>query len=178
MTGEAGVPAAVRLVRDFINTYEPQEDDETLPTPEHLRDWLAGRDLLPGNVRVTTAQLAAARRLREGLRTALYEGDAAALNEALAEVPVRLVLSSSGLVLAATGTTAVDRAMARLVDAIRASGQDSTWARLKVCARDSCRWAFYDESRNQARRWCSMAGCGNHIKMRRAYVARKQRRAT
>jgi predicted RNA-binding Zn ribbon-like protein len=46
-----------------------------------------------------------------------------------------------------------------------------------VCDRDTCRWAFYDASRNQARRWCSMAGCGNHIKMHRAYAARKRQAA-
>ena len=45
------------------------------------------------------------------------------------------------------------------------------WTRLKVCARDSCRWAFYDTSRNRSGRWCSMAGCGNIVKMRRAYRA-------
>jgi predicted RNA-binding Zn ribbon-like protein len=25
------------------------------------------------------------------------------------------------------------------------------------------------------RRWCSMAGCGNHVKMQRAYAVRKAR---
>jgi predicted RNA-binding Zn ribbon-like protein len=84
--------------------------------------------------------------------------------------PLRVIIVGA---LAPVRAAAFDRAMAALVDAIRACGQDSTWSRLKVCARDSCRWAFYDESRNQARRWCSMAGCGNHIKMRRAYAARK-----
>ncbi|WP_454085637.1 CGNR zinc finger domain-containing protein [Georgenia sp. Marseille-Q6866] len=64
-----------------------------------------------------------------------------------------------------------------IIVAIRCSAQDGTWTRLKVCARDTCRWAFYDASRNQARRWCSMAGCGNHVKMKRAYAARKQRTA-
>ncbi|MFI2651942.1 CGNR zinc finger domain-containing protein [Micromonospora fulviviridis] len=46
-----------------------------------------------------------------------------------------------------------------------------------MCDRDTCRWAYYDASRNQARRWCSMAGCGNHVKMRRAYAVRRGRRS-
>ncbi len=54
-----------------------------------------------------------------------------------------------------------------MLDAIRASTAAGEWERLKVCARDTCRWAFYDASRNHARRWCSMAGCGNYVKMRR-----------
>jgi len=28
-------------------------------------------------------------------------------------------------------------------------------------------WAFYDESKNRSRRWCSAAECGNLIKVRR-----------
>ncbi len=51
MTGEA-VPAAAELVRDFINTYEPQIDDESLTAPDALRDWFAGRGLLRGKARL------------------------------------------------------------------------------------------------------------------------------
>ena len=39
--------------------------------------------------------------------------------------------------------------------------------RLKVCDNDDCAWAFYDESKNRSRRWCSAAECGNLIKVRR-----------
>jgi predicted RNA-binding Zn ribbon-like protein len=171
MTDESAVPASARLVRDFINTYEPQVDDETLTAPARLRDWLADRDLLPRSARISAAQLAVALRLREGLRSALFDGDPAALNASLAAVPVRLVVTGSGPALVAAGRTPADRALAALVDAIR----DTSFERLKVCARHTCRWAFYDGSRNLARRWCSMAGCGNHIKMKRAYLARKSR---
>jgi predicted RNA-binding Zn ribbon-like protein len=66
-------------------------------------------------------------------------------------------------------------AVAGLLTAIDRAERDQTWERLKVCARDTCRWAFYDASRNRSGRWCSMAGCGNHIKMKRAYAARKSR---
>ncbi|MDR7381806.1 CGNR zinc finger domain-containing protein [Promicromonospora iranensis] len=54
-----------------------------------------------------------------------------------------------------------------MLDAVRRSEAAGDWERLKVCARDTCRWAFYDASRNHARRWCSMSGCGNYVKMRR-----------
>jgi predicted RNA-binding Zn ribbon-like protein len=95
------------------------------------------------------------------------------LDRVLAEIPMRLVFAGGGPHLAATGDSAVHRALGRVVDAIRQGGEDGTWARLKVCARDSCRWAFYDASRNQARRWCSMATGGNSVKIRRAYRARR-----
>ncbi len=182
MTGEA-VPAAAELVRDFINTYEPQIDDESLTAPDALRDWFTGRGLLRGRARLDAADLRVALAVREGLRAVLaghagHDADpaaAAALDRALAEVPLRVALGDGGFRLAPVRDTAFGRAMAGLLDAVRRCREEQTWTRLKVCDRDTCRWAYYDASRNQARRWCSMAGCGNHVKMRRAYAARTGR---
>ena len=42
-------------------------------------------------------------------------------------------------------------------------------ARVGQCADDRCGWLFLDTSRNQSRRWCSMADCGNRAKARRHY---------
>ena len=44
--------------------------------------------------------------------------------------------------------------------------------RLKVCANDACRRAFYDASRNRSRRWCDGARCGNRERVRRHRAAR------
>ncbi|MFI6043666.1 CGNR zinc finger domain-containing protein [Nocardia sp. NPDC051321] len=49
-----------------------------------------------------------------------------------------------------------------------------TWPRLKACREPSCRWAFYDHSRNHGRTWCSMNVCGNRVKVR----ASQRRRAS
>jgi predicted RNA-binding Zn ribbon-like protein len=46
---------------------------------------------------------------------------------------------------------------------------DGTWRRLKVCPGDHCGWAFYDHSRNQTGRWCSMSVCGGRAKARAHY---------
>jgi predicted RNA-binding Zn ribbon-like protein len=40
-------------------------------------------------------------------------------------------------------------------------------SRLRTCANPHCRWLFLDASRNKARRWCTMAVCGNRAKVRR-----------
>ncbi|HEV7931895.1 MAG TPA: CGNR zinc finger domain-containing protein [Actinomadura sp.] len=53
--------------------------------------------------------------------------------------------------------------------------RDWTWRRLKACPEDACNYTFYDTSRNGARVWCSMAGCGSKVKMR-AYRARARTR--
>jgi predicted RNA-binding Zn ribbon-like protein len=177
------VPPAIRLVRDFVNTYEPQTDEEFLASTDALRDWLAEQHLLPSDAAAEQADLTAAVTVREGLRNVLL-GHAGhnpdpeavdALRDTLADLPVRLDFDLGGYRLISTRTDPVGQALGQLLDAIRQSSQDGTWPRLKVCARDTCRWAFYDASRNQVRRWCSMAGCGNYIKMRRAYASRKSR---
>jgi predicted RNA-binding Zn ribbon-like protein len=41
--------------------------------------------------------------------------------------------------------------------------------RLKTCAGADCGWVFLDTSRNNTRRWCDMADCGNRQKARRHY---------
>ena len=57
-----------------------------------------------------------------------------------------------------------------------ASAVTGVWNRLKVCPNDDCAWAFYDESRNRSRRWCSMNVCGNCHKGPR--VLRQTRRVS
>jgi predicted RNA-binding Zn ribbon-like protein len=185
MSDKAAVPSAARLVRDFVNTFEPQIDQERLTTPDQLRDWFAERQLIPSDAKMRPADLATAVTIREGLRSVLlghagHPTDQTALeglNRALAAVPVRLALTDTGPRLVATGGAVLDQALVGLLDAIQQCAEDRTWARLKVCDRDTCRWAYYDASRNQVRRWCSMADCGNYVKMRRGYAARKNRKA-
>ena len=41
------VPRAVALLRDFVNTREPQEGTDDLPTPAALRDWCVRQGLVP-----------------------------------------------------------------------------------------------------------------------------------
>ncbi|MFC3105340.1 CGNR zinc finger domain-containing protein [Salinisphaera aquimarina] len=45
--------------------------------------------------------------------------------------------------------------------------------RLKSCEHSGCILFFYDTSKNNARRWCSMATCGNRAKAK-AHYARKR----
>jgi predicted RNA-binding Zn ribbon-like protein len=57
--------------------------------------------------------------------------------------------------------------MGRIVAAVYAAMADPEWRRLKLCGSSTCRWAFFDRSRNQSSRWCTMASCGNREKARR-----------
>ena len=80
--------------------------------------------------------------------------------------PERLVLSSrgGGSVDVAVGTL--------LVIAVRAM-IDGRWRRLKACPGEHCGWVFYDHSRNNSSRWCSMAVCGGRTKARSHYRRRR-----
>lgn len=50
--------------------------------------------------------------------------------------------------------------------------------RVKVCAsEDGCNYLFVDTSKNNSRRWCSMADCGNTAKSRRLTEKRRASRA-
>jgi CGNR zinc finger len=67
---------------------------------------------------------------------------------------------------------------ADLVAAALAATARGDWYRLKLCAADDCRWAFYDDSRNGLGRWCAMRVCGNRIKTKRYRAQRHGRTPT
>ena len=173
-------PSAVRLLRDFVNTAEPQLGTDQL-VPSTATGCLRRLGLLAADGGVAAANLPLLVGVREGLREVLlgHAGHASAANELddlLAAVPVTLRLADGTVTLAAVEDRAAHRVVAALLSAVVAAPQEE-WVRLKVCARDSCRWAFFDSSRNRSGRWCSMAGCGNIVKMRRAYRTRTARTA-
>jgi predicted RNA-binding Zn ribbon-like protein len=181
MAGEATIPDPVRTVRDFVNTAEPQTGGEQFTNPGELRSWLASHELLAPSAALTAADLQRALAIREGLRVALqahagHPVDAAALeplHTALDRTPLRLRFAAAGR---RRLDPAADDPLGGLVAVLARASECDGWDRLKVCASESCRWAYYDSSRNRSGRWCSMAGCGNQVKMRRAYAARKRGR--
>ena len=161
---------AMELLIAFVNTHDLDNDTDALATPEDLRTWLHSQGLLASGARVTAQDVAEARALRAGLRTALLAHDGHA--EATATAPVetsidlRLVIAADGSVVLAPADDGVAAALARIVAPIPAAAADGTWMRVKACPKSSCQWAFYDQSRNRSRRWCSMEVCGNQEKTR------------
>jgi predicted RNA-binding Zn ribbon-like protein len=168
----------VRLVRDFVNTAEPQlgTDGLVLGAAEErlgrLGLWRAGARLGAEDLVLLVA-------VREGLRERLLDHAGHdvrtpvldRLDDQLRTVPLVVRLGGGAPVLDAVDGGPAHQVVAAIVTAVVTAPHEE-WTRLKVCARDSCRWAFYDASRNRSGRWCSMAGCGNIVKMRRAHRAR------
>jgi predicted RNA-binding Zn ribbon-like protein len=86
-------------------------------------------------------------------------------SEAMRELPVELRFVASGSPLFVEGT-GVDRYLADLVASHVRAQEQHRWSRVKLCASTDCRWAYWDNSRNVSRRWCSMGVCGSRSKMR------------
>ena len=138
------------LVVEFLNTVNVEEGTDLLEDPRRWREWAAGHGL-----RANPAP--EARAARDALRAAI--GDPRLPGGSL-DVGTRISLTDDGPALVAEDVIgAVFAACARLV--VRGD-----WIRLKICPADTCLWAFYDESRNRSRTWCSMRVCGNREKAR------------
>jgi predicted RNA-binding Zn ribbon-like protein len=61
----------------------------------------------------------------------------------------------------------LDDALARLADPLVQEIQSGRAERVRICANDTCRWVFFDQSRSGRRIWCDMASCGNRAKAAR-----------
>ncbi|MGD9961082.1 CGNR zinc finger domain-containing protein [Nocardioides sp.] len=174
------VPAAIAVVRDFVNTTDHETGADDLTTPADLSDWLHAEGRLSPRREATQDEWALALRLRAGLRRALernHEGltdPDPALAAVLAELPITLTWTEAGPTLTSTATGVLG-ALATIGLAAHTAAVDDQWWRLKICAADDCAWAYYDHSKNRSRNWCEY-GCGNKVKTR-AYRAR-QRSAT
>jgi predicted RNA-binding Zn ribbon-like protein len=138
------------LVVEFLNTVNVEEGTDLLEDPGQWREWAAGHALAANPA-------AEARAARDALRAAI--GDPRLPGSGV-DIGTRISLTADGPVLVADDVVgAVFAACARLV--VRGD-----WIRLKICPADTCLWAFYDESRNRSRTWCSMRVCGNREKAR------------
>jgi predicted RNA-binding Zn ribbon-like protein len=174
----APAPEPIRLVQRFINTND-REGEDILVDPAALRTWLGDAGLEPP-ARISRAEHARAIELREALRE-LAAANAGMPHAADAVATVNAAARHAGLQTVLTGPASahcepaargIDAALGRIVAAVHAGIADGTWSRLKACERDSCRWAFYDHSRNRSGHWCSMAVCGAREKNKRAYRRR------
>lgn len=174
-------PEPLRLVQQFLNSADLESGEDQLATPSALGAWLREHGLFTGRRAVTAAEHRRALEVREGLRAALSVHSGGDPDPAAAERLERAAARSTLRVCFRPGEPpelrpscdAVSGALATLLGIVAAAAAEGTWQRLKACADDGCRWAFYDHSKNRSGRWCSMASCGNQEKAR-SYRARRR----
>lgn len=163
------------LVQAFVNTVDLQDGPEELTDPESLHAWLVANGLLDRSQTVDKSDLKHAIAVREAMRGVIggnsglrvYPVDLATLNEAATASRLRMRFGPNGRPRLEPEAGGAVGAIGRLVTTLYAAMQTEDWERLKLCSSDTCRWAFYDRSRNHSSRWCTMASCGNRAKARR-----------
>ena len=145
------------LLVDFLNTLDVEEGTDDIEDQAAFAAWADRHD-------VETGDTAEAKRVRDALRS-VVDGASASLP------PLELETSCEGRSVEITARTAAEAAVASSV-ILSIQGK---LGRVKLCGADDCRWAFYDQSRNGSRTWCSMGVCGNRQKAR-SYRARQDAR--
>ena len=177
---QANAPGKLELVREFVNTLDLEDGTDELGTPAALRDWLAARGLLEPDATAGPAAVERAHELREALRDLMeanlhpvdHAGAGLVLDEAARRARLAVCSQADGEALIEPRASGVDAALGRLIVHVVHAKADGTWERLKACGNPTCRYAFYDHTKNHSGRWCSMASCGNRAKAQ-AYRARR-----
>ena len=182
--GREAAPGPLALVQAFVNTGVAERGWDAIGEQGSLRLWLAKRELLAEGVPVEDDDVGRAREVREALRALLVCNngrgvDPAAvgtLNRAAERAKLSIRFGADGRSALEAGAGGVDGALGHVVAAVHSGMGEGAWGRLKACANEECRWAFYDRSKNRSGRWCSMGVCGNRSKTR-AYRRRTSDRA-
>ena len=179
MAARDPAPGPLATVQAFVNTLDLEGAPSCCRTPRRCERGSPAPALLDGDAAVGAAEHARAIALREALRDVLSGDDAAVarVNEAGERAGLRPVLRRGGGSALEPTAGGVDGALGRLVAIVHGAVADGTWAHLKACERDRCRWAFYDHSKNHSGRWCDMDVCGAEEKSARAYRRRRAQRS-
>lgn len=173
-------PGRLEILREFINTLDVEKGADELGSPEEVAAWFRSAGLTVSEEPVTSDDLDDLQRLRESLRDLLHAEShgqddpeaRAVLNDLAARVRLQPEFVGGGTFRLAPRVGGSAAAMGVLLAIAVDAMTDGTWQRLKVCANSGCAWAFYDHSRNRSGRWCSMAVCGNRMKVQ-AYRERE-----
>lgn len=144
----APAPSDEDLLVDFLNTLDVEDGTDLLGTDEGVADWAAVHGLQPGDA-------TAARRTRDALRSLVSGG-----RPDLPSITLHPSCGGDGVCL--TTDTVAEAALAATV-VLSIQGRIK---RVKLCNAETCRYAYYDRSRNGSRAWCSMEICGNRQKAR------------
>lgn len=167
----ASATAPLQSIIDFVNTRDVDDGVDHVATAAQLQTWLVEHDLAPATATFDTRDVQRALAVREALRAVLVAHDTdepvpdvEAANAVIASVPLHIQFARDGSTTLEPGSHGIDAALGRLLAAIPAAATDGSWARAKICPSSDCQWAFYDQSRNRSRRWCSMDVCGNREK--------------
>ncbi len=180
---EGMVPEEVRLINEFLNTLDlkrfgehagkPDAEREGLRSPQRLKAWFVGRGLLGSEDTVSEADRQLAIQVRDALRSAASVNSSPARERSevvglsFGQLPLVVRFGEASKPELVSGEGGVKAALGRILADVVVAFSKGTWARMKICAAEDCRWAYYDHSKSRTGRWCAMDTCGNRHKTRR-----------
>ena len=179
--GRPKAPGRLELLQRFINSHNhdfPPEWDR-IGTPERAGAWLRQKRLVAPGDRISDADAARLRELREAMRALALANHGGRSAAAAADV-IRRVSGTATLSVAIDddGRTGleparrgVDGAVATLLGILHEAQLSGQWSRMKGCRQ--CGYVFFDRSKNRSAAWCAMSICGNRTK-NRAYYRRRR----
>lgn len=175
---------------DFIGTLKWRRSgpEDLLASPSDLSEWITESGLVSEPLQVDSADLVAARELREALYDVVWAkmigGPIAAdalseVNRFTVEPPVTPSMTETSVILAGSFEAVMSSIARSVLDAVSATGEKASvsTALLKECGREECTRIFLDRSRGHRRNWCGMEECGNRINAA-AYRRRRTSRSS
>ena len=172
--GRPKAPGRLELLQRFINSHNHDlpEDWDRIGTAVKAQAWLKEKRLIGAGERISAADAARLRELREALRALIVAPNPAAAAVVRGQrAPLRVVVDDAGNAALEAADRGVDGAVATLLGILHEAQVSGDWSRMKACRQ--CEYAFFDRSKNRSAAWCSMSICGNRTK-NRAYYRRRR----
>ena len=173
---DPAAPGELDRVRQFLNTRFIEEGEELVADAAALSAWLREHGLLDGDATLRESDVAEAHAFREALRAYAETNRGEPLPGEARDVLDRIGAhanlgfaydDATGLFSITHQARGIDAAFARLLRIVYDAQREGTWLRFQTCSRATCRWAFYDHTKNRSAQWCEMSICGNREKARR-----------
>jgi predicted RNA-binding Zn ribbon-like protein len=177
--GRPKAPGRLALLQRFVNSSNhdfPPEWDR-IGTGAKAQVWLRQKFLVAPGDRITDADAARLRELREAIRALVVANRGGQPPAAALEViraggaELRVAIDDAGRTALEPTRRGVDGAVATLLTILHDAQVSGDWSRMTACRK--CEYAFFDRSKNRSAAWCDMAICGNRTKNRTYYRRRR-----
>ena len=178
---DKSAPGRLDVLRSFLNTADFGGPPDVAADDARVSAFLRENSLSSAIDEEGLARLRAFRELLRGvLEAQAGHGDQQAAWQALEPFVTQSSFTmrpgvAGRPVLAAQGAGAAG-VIARMLGIVYDAVASGTFMRMKACGKNSCRWAFYDRSKNGSGVWCDMSGCGNRVKAQRRRSRQKTAR--
>ncbi|WP_238084380.1 CGNR zinc finger domain-containing protein [Pseudescherichia vulneris] len=169
---------ADNLALDFINSEYGMGDDrhDCFDDDRSVIDWLETAEVVPKDAVAPPQLLAEARQLRDAARAVVHaamkssEADLTVINRILEKgrPETRLKWDQNTQRYHVDVRSAADSSEGLLwpvADALVKLVTDEKFEYVRQCEAHNCILLFHDLSKSHRRRWCSMATCGNRMKV-------------